>query len=150
MSEYQLTEKIITHSLNEDWDTAKLEWKLIGTTWTDEPETCLCGHYPIKELCFLRNTQTGATVMIGNCCVKKFLGLSSEKMFAALRRVFNQRTRSLNPEVIHVAAEAGVLDSWELGFYLDTWRKRKLSDRQMACRVTLSNSSCGRWRRTAS
>ena len=41
----------------------------------DEPETCFCGHFPINELCFL------------NVCVKKFLGLPSDKIFDAVNRI---------------------------------------------------------------
>ena len=28
-----------------------MEWKLDHIYWEDEPDTCLCGHYPINELC---------------------------------------------------------------------------------------------------
>jgi hypothetical protein len=29
-----------------DWEVAKSEWRLVEISEVDEPETCLCGHYP--------------------------------------------------------------------------------------------------------
>ena len=55
MSEYQLTTRLIDLSVEDVWDEAKLEWALESVWREDEPDTCLCGHYPIIEICLLRN-----------------------------------------------------------------------------------------------
>jgi hypothetical protein len=87
MSEYKLTEEIIKRSQAQSWDAARLEWGLEDVYFVEDPETCLCGHYPIKEICTLRNTVNGQSADVGNCCVKKFLGLPSDKIFQAVKRV---------------------------------------------------------------
>ncbi|WP_260923189.1 hypothetical protein [Novosphingobium sp. 9] len=33
-----------------DWEVAKKEWRLVEISEADEPETCLCGYFPIVEL----------------------------------------------------------------------------------------------------
>jgi hypothetical protein len=49
MSEYKLTEEILKRSQSNVWDMAKLEWKLNEIYEAEEPETCLCGHFPIGK-----------------------------------------------------------------------------------------------------
>lgn len=87
MSEYKLTQAILQRSVASNWDEAKLEWNLEDMYEADEPDTCLCGHTPIIELCILRNRLNNNDALVGNCCVKKFIGLPSDKIFQALRRV---------------------------------------------------------------
>lgn len=103
MSEYQLTERILALSAAKTWDEAKLEWSLAKVCKANEPSTCLCGHYPIIELCTIRNCVTGRSTIVGNCCVKKFLGLSSHKIFQAVARVEKDGWRALNAETIDYA-----------------------------------------------
>jgi len=55
MSEFRLTTEIVARSASKVWDAAKLEWVLHEVYEADEPESCLCGHFPIIELCVLRN-----------------------------------------------------------------------------------------------
>jgi hypothetical protein len=87
MGEYKLTQEIVARSVATTWDEAKLEWKLEEVYEADEPETCLCGHAPIVERCILRNQSNLNTALVGNCCVKKFIGLPSDKIFQAFKRV---------------------------------------------------------------
>ena len=86
MSQYKLSAEIVAQSEAQAWDEAKLEWKLDHIYWEEEPDTCLCGHYPINELCILRNAKNGNTALVGNCCVKKFMGLPSDKIFQSLKK----------------------------------------------------------------
>ena len=136
----KLTKEIIRCSVADVWWTAKTEWFLgsIGYASRDEPGTCLCGHFPIIELCFLRNRENGNQAVIGNCCVKKFLKLGSEKVFDAIRRIAQDPERSVNAETIALAAGRGWISDWEHGFLKDTWRKRCLSERQKTTRVKLN------------
>jgi hypothetical protein len=71
MSQYKLTEEILARSVAKTWDAAKLEWHLEDMYESDEPDTCLCGHTPIIELCFLRNRFNDKDALVGNCCVKE-------------------------------------------------------------------------------
>lgn len=68
-------------SQSDIWDAARLEWNLHEVYEANEPETCLCGHYPIIEICVLKNIINSNFTNVGNCCVKKFIGLPSDKIF---------------------------------------------------------------------
>lgn len=131
---YKVGREIIALSDADDWDRARLEWRIEDIYIQQEPETCLCGHFPINELCVLRNRKNGNSAVVGNVCVKKFMKLSSDKMFAAIKRVTADATKAFNAELIEHAFTKGWISQWEKDFYLDTWRKRRLSDPQMAKR----------------
>ena len=131
MSEYKLASEIVLLSNASNWDEAKLEWDLFEIFESTEPETCLCGHYPIIEICDLQNKQNGNFARVGNVCVKKFLGLPSDKIFQAVKRVRKEPAlKSLNAEAIEFAHRKKWLNDWERTFYLDNMRKRKLSSKQ--------------------
>lgn len=138
MSEYKLGAEIIARSKASTWDEAKLEWELESVFHQEEPETCLCGHFPINEVCLLRNRLNGNTADVGNCCVKKFLGLQSDKIFQALRRIRNDLSRPLNGETIDHARKSGWINDWEYRFSMDTVRKRKLTASQMLKRQQIN------------
>jgi hypothetical protein len=87
VSAFQLTQEIVRLSNANAWDEARFEWGLEEVRLQDEPSTCLCGYFPIKEICVIRNRVNGARTEVGNVCVTKFLGLPSSKIFAALGRV---------------------------------------------------------------
>ena len=107
MSEYKLTQEILALSVGKTWDRARLEWTLHEVYESDEPQTCLCGHFPIIEICTLLNRSNGNVADIGNCCVKKFIGLPSDKIFSAVKRVRRDPTKSLNAEAISHAFAKG-------------------------------------------
>lgn len=74
MSEFRLIQEILARSKSNNWDEAKTEWKLIEIIEAEEPETCLCGHYPIIELCELRNTLNGKGAVVGNHLLRNSWG----------------------------------------------------------------------------
>nr|WP_272910006.1 hypothetical protein [Xanthomonas campestris] len=112
------------------WEAAKLEWHLNEVYEADEPETCLCGHFPIVELCILGNKANGNEATVGNCCVKRFIGLPSDKIFQAVKRVRKETSKSLNAEAIRHAFDRNWLTAWERDFYFDVMRKRNLTLKQ--------------------
>ena len=116
-SEYRLAEEIIARSNADTWDAAKIEWSLSEVYEAKAPETCLCGHSPIIELCVLGNKLNGTSVTAGNSCVKKFVGLPSDKIFQAVKRVRKDKERSLNGEAIGYAFQRGCINEWEKKFY---------------------------------
>lgn len=138
MSEYKLTEEIIKLSVADRWDQAKLEWTLQDVYFGEEPSTCLCGHTPIIEICTLKNIKNANIAEVGNCCVKKFIGLPSDKIFQAIKRIKNDAERALNAEAVDYFHSKGILDIWEYNFYFDTLRKRNLSDKQLIARVKIN------------
>jgi len=146
--EYKLAAEIIALSVAHTWDEAKLEWALHEVYRTDEQESCLCGHYPIVELCVIRNSKNRRLATVGNCCVKKFIGLHSDKIFQAMRRVQANNEKPLNGETIAHAHEKRWISDWERKFYFDTMRKRKLSRRQLDKRVQINRRVLARLTRS--
>ena len=138
MSEFKLTTEIIARSQAKTWDQAKLEWSLFDVYEVEEPETCLCGHFPIIELCTLRNKLNEGEATVGNCCVKKFIGLPSEKIFQAVKRVRKDGTKSLNAEAIAHAFSKSWITEWEQNFYFDVMRKRNLTVKQAAKKAQIN------------
>ncbi len=147
MSEYKLTEEIIRLSESNIWDTAKLEWKLHEVYTVDNPQTCLCGHFPIIEICVLENSRNSEKAVVGNCCVKKFLGLSSDKIFQAIKRVRKDNQKSLNAEAIDYAFQKDWINEWEKKFYFDIMRKRILSTKQLSKKIQINEKMARKMKR---
>ena len=131
MSEYKLTSKILNISESDIWDRAKLEWELSKIYFAEIPQQCLCGHSPILEICILENKFNHQMATVGNCCVKKFIGLPSDKIFQAVKRVRQDDSMALNIEAIDHAYFNSWISAWDCGFYTDTIRKRVLTQKQM-------------------
>ena len=53
----------------------------------DVCETCLCGHFPINNICLLTNRRNAVTVEVGDECVKRFKGINLDLVFDGLRRI---------------------------------------------------------------
>ena len=132
MPQFRLTNEILSRSVARTWDEAKLEWSLLEVYEAEKPETCLCGHFPIVELCVLLNRLNRVQATVGNCCVKKFIGLPSDKIFQAVKRVRKDNGKSLNAEAVQHAFDRGWISEWEKNFYFDIMRKRNLSVKQTA------------------
>ncbi len=138
-NEYKLTQEIIKRSVAKTWKEAKTEWELESAIPSDEPEVCLCSHYPILEICTIINRKNGKRVVVGNCCVKKFLNLPSNEIFNAIKRVRQDNRKSLNRETLEHALAKGWISQQDMSFYSDTLRKRKLSYRQMKWRTDINS-----------
>lgn len=134
----QLKEAILALGSATDWEVARKEWSLVDIIEADEPQTCECGHFPIVEICTIANRVTKHRAEIGNRCVKRFLGLRSDLIFAAIKRIRKDMDKSLNADAIVFFYERGVLNAWEYGFLNDTMNKRSLSGPQLAKRLTLN------------
>lgn len=130
MSEFKLIAEIVARSQNQAWDHAKREWSLVELYEADEPETCLCGHNPIIEICVLHNRTNGNQAEVGNCCVKKFMGFESDLIFDGLKRVQKNRSAALNGAAIEHASGRQWITPWEETFLVNTRRKRVLSAKQ--------------------
>jgi hypothetical protein len=146
---YRLVEEIIARSVAGTWDHAKQEWALAEVCFTEEPGSCLCGHSPIRELCFLRNRLNGNEAVVGNVCVRRFLGLPSEAIFASLRRVARDSKKVLSAATVQWAFSRGWLTDWERRFCLDTCLAQKLSPNQRVKRAEINQKVLGRATRQA-
>lgn len=147
MSHYlrNLSRHIIGLSEASTWGVAKLEWELdhvenvFDTDDEAEHEECPCGHYPISELCWIRNTKNGNETFVGNVCVKKFMGMQAGTVAAGFRRVLANRQKALNEAATLFAFDKGWINEWERDFCLDTKNKRKLTGRQLAKREQIND-----------
>ena len=137
MSEFKLIEQIIAKSKSQTWDMAKLEWDLVEIDLDEDASHCLCGHYPIKEICKLKNKETNEIVEVGNFCVKKF-ETGMHKIIPSLKKIQVDKYCSVNVETIEYAFVKKLINDWEHGFYIDTWRKRNLSAPQMDKRIQIN------------
>ena len=135
----KLKSEILKLSKARDWEIAKKEWALHSIYESDEFERCLCGHSPIKEICCLFNRITEKHADVGNVCVKKFLGIRSDLIFSALKRVRKDISKSLNADSITFFFEKKLLTNWEYDFLHDTMRKKSLSIKQINQRQRINS-----------
>ncbi len=148
MSQFKLTEEILKRSHSQTWDIAKLEWSLYHIYEAEEPEICLCSHFPILEICVLHNKLNGQFATVGNCYVKKFIGLPSDLIFQAVKRVRKDNQKSLNIEAITHAYKKGWINDWEYNFSIDTMRKRNLSGKQLQTRIKVNEKMLSNMKRS--
>jgi hypothetical protein len=134
----RLKTEILQRSSAPDWETAKKEWRLVQIIEAEEPETCLCGHHPVMEICTINNRLTEVSVDVGNVCAKRFLGFRSDLIFAAVKQLRLDDTKGLNDEAAAFFREQGVLNDWEYAFSADSARKRVLSSRQAVVRQRIN------------
>lgn len=133
-----LSAEILKLSRASDWEAARKEWALVDVYEADEPETCLCEHFPIREICVIRNSVTGSVAEVGNVCVKRFLGIRSDLIFSALKRIKKDLHKSLNTDAIVFFYQAKAINDWEYRFLQDTKDKRNLSVAQVRTRQKLN------------
>jgi len=130
----QLKAHILPLSNAAIWEVAAKEWSLTGIHEADEPETCPCGHFPIMEICTIHNRVTGRSTEVGNVCVKRFLGLRSDLIFASIKRIRKDPDKSLNADAVAFFHERGVLNVWEYDFCQNTLRMRSLTPARLSKR----------------
>jgi hypothetical protein len=125
----QLKAAILQLSKAIDWEVAKKEWKLVGISEVDdESETCLCGHYPIVELCTIFNNTTRKAVD----------GFRSDLIFQSLKRIRNDINKSIGPDATAFFFERSVVNEWEYEFQQNTMRKRNLTEKQRLTRQKIN------------
>lgn len=138
ISSYRLFEVIVNQSVATVWEDAKKEWYLAHIEIADDEDVaknvyvCACGHPHLKELCYIRNKKNNNEILVGNCCVKKFMDLESDKIFQAVKR------KKVNPSLIEYASAHNWISPWERSFLLDVARKRKFSAKQKSVYDRLS------------
>jgi hypothetical protein len=131
MSQFQLTTELLKLSFSQIWDEAKLEWDLIEVEKVTEAdaEECVCGKYPIMEICTIKNKMNNNIARVGNSCVKKFIN-KSDKIFRSISQVKKHIDKSLNAETISFAFEKQWITQKDRDFYIDIFKKRNLSEKQ--------------------
>ena len=127
----RLKDHILPLSVASEFYAAKNEWKLVGVEVHEEFDNCPCGQ-PIKELCNIENQLNGNKTHVGNVCVNRFIGIETGSLFAGLKRISENDTANANEDLIMHAYKFGYIYESEYTFLMQTKRKRKLSDKQLA------------------
>lgn len=137
--EYKLKEEILKLSTSQDFEIAKLEWTFTNAFQSDGYETCLCGHYPIRNICVIKNATNNAVTEVGNCCINKFLGLRlGNLIFSSINKLKKNNTKSMNENSLIYILQKNVINQYEYGFYNNIMRKRKLSEKQLNLKVKIN------------
>jgi hypothetical protein len=142
-SPFLLVREILARSEARTWASARDEWELLHVFFADrdDPGRCLCGKYPILELCVIGNRLNGNQAVVGNVCVTRFLDLpEAEDLFDSLRRIIRNPKAALSAEAIEHCYREGWLNDWERSFYIDTCKRRQPTPRQLAKRVEINES----------
>lgn len=71
----EFSQRLIDVSVGDTYTEAIKEWVYQGDT-EGESGFCICGH-PIVRNCIVYNRLTGATIVVGSCCIHKF-GIKKE------------------------------------------------------------------------
>ena len=130
---------ILNLSVSNDWDEAKAEWELFFVYEDPNDRACECDHSPIHQICVIRNRKNSKRTEVGNVCVRRFLRLVSNRIFAVIRRLRNDIQKSLNPASLELFRERGVISAGEELSYKDYWRRRTtLSDDQKAEKLDIN------------
>lgn len=134
MATIKLIKEILSLSVSDNWEIAKDEWEINYIYFSKKAEMCICGHFPIIEICEIKNKKNEKFAVVGNYCVKNIIGLPSDKIFQAVKRVRKDNEKGLNGESIELAYSKNLINDWEYKFYIDTLKKRKLSEKQLIIR----------------
>lgn len=72
---------------------------------------CVCGH-PIEENCFIRSESKDHTIVLGNCCIKKFIPFGLRRTCSNCQQIHTNRTYNTcksckRTEYIRVQLESG-------------------------------------------
>lgn len=118
-----MRKKLIKHILSlseaEVIEEAVKEWRTTGIEL--DRTDCPCGQRDIVQKCYIQNDRTGSETFIGNCCVKRFLGVDQEFAFKWLRRKeTNKKPPIPDEQLIEYCWDKGIITHWEAGFLCDT------------------------------
>ncbi|RRD22035.1 hypothetical protein ECB98_21955 [Brucellaceae bacterium VT-16-1752] len=127
-----LKSHIVPLSNAKSFETARLEWDLVGVEISEELDECPCGQN-ILEHCHIRNRLNGATTYVGNVCINRFVGIDTGNLFEGLKRIQEDLSANANDDLIEHAYRMGYLfDDKEYRFLKQTKLKRKLSAAQLS------------------
>lgn len=137
---YKLTEEIISLSESKQWDLAKSEWGFEFAYYAEELQSCLCGHYPIRNICVIKNRINLAVTEVGNCCINKFLGIDAgNKIFFSIKKLREDITSSISAEVIEYFYRKRGMTEFDYKFYKSIFRKRRLSPKQLEIKKNINS-----------
>ena len=138
----RLKAHILPLSNSDSFHSAKNEWKLVGIEINEEFDHCPCGQQ-IKELCYIKNQLNGKQTYVGNVCINQFIGIDTGNLFEGLRRIALDDTANANEDLIIHSYQLGYIFESEFKFLMETKRKRKLSEKQLAWKQKINRRITG-------
>ncbi|NJC35079.1 hypothetical protein GGR88_002593 [Sphingomonas jejuensis] len=137
---------ILDLSNSKEWLEAKPEWELHAVYHDASLRACECGHEPINQICIIKNRDNGNEAEVGNVCVHNFMQLASRRIFAVLKRVRAEITKSLNPRSLELFARRGAISESEMAEYLAYWQKRSnMTDEQRSQKLEINRRVLEFW-----
>ena len=137
---------ILKLSNSKEWLEAKPEWELHAVYNDPSERACECGHQPINQICIIKNRENANEVEVGNVCIHNFMQLASRRIFAVLKRVRAEITKSLNPASLDLFVRRGAITAAEAADYLEYWRKRtSMTDEQRAQKIDINQRVLDFW-----
>jgi hypothetical protein len=135
----KFTAAILALSNSKVWLEAKPEWELHSVYDDGSDRACECGHQPIHQICVIKNRENSNEAEVGNVCVHNFMQLASRRIFAVLKRLRAEITKSLNPAALELFERRGVITNSEVNEYLEYWRKRtNMTDEQRGQKIDMN------------
>lgn len=116
--------------INPTKEEIKDEWVFECIEKLDEPESCLCGHFPIINSCVMRNKHNGTYIRVGNVCVNKFFKQDFSYIFADIAKLERDITSSIHDKTRKYCLEKKFISPWENNFLSSRKGKRKASFKQ--------------------
>jgi len=112
-NEIKFKSAILGLSVSQDWDEAKAEWTLFFVYDDPSDRSCECEHSPIHQICVIENRKNKNKTEVGNVCVRRFLRLVSNRIFAVIKRLRSDIQKSLNPAALALFKDRGVITTAE-------------------------------------
>ena len=135
----KLVKRVINLSKSNRWPVAKLEWSFDHAYYSLSDQRCLCGHFPIRQICVIRNLSNQNITEVGNCCVNKFLCITeANKIFSSISRLNKDISKSMSIEALHYLRKHKLISAYEYNFYQSTIRKRSLTEKQFHFREKIN------------
>lgn len=125
MAKDKLKESVIELSINKDWSKAKLEWDVVNIYEKDSYGTCLCGKYPIVEICELSNRNNQNKIIVWNECMKYFFEEDFGYIFKSIKRIRKDINKTVDEEVIHYAVKQWRISPEDAHRYVLPIKQRK-------------------------
>jgi hypothetical protein len=133
----RLKAHILQRSTADNFYLARREWSVTSIYLDDAPIECPCGQ-TIFERCYITNHTTGERTIVGNVCVKHFMGMDLSPLFSSAKRIRKDTSKSPNKALLAYAIQMRLINEWEAQFLKDTMGKRKLSEKQTNCRERIN------------
>lgn len=122
---------ILPMSRASTFDAARREWEFFHAEYHGDFDNCPL--WPRHQgALLLRNRVTRRQTYVGNVCVRRFMGIETGALFDGIRRIAKDPTANANEDLIEHAYRLGYIYEKEYKFLIETKRKRKLSEKQLA------------------